>query len=116
LHEVDLFAGLNPDGDVLINTKKSVDELGLSDLATGVRAKRLLTVPATELAQRCIGRPVPNTVLLGGLAALTGVVPPDAVVAAIRRRFRGPLADANAAAASEAAAYVRTEQEAITRA
>jgi Pyruvate/2-oxoacid:ferredoxin oxidoreductase gamma subunit len=50
------------------------------------------------------------------LAALTGVVPPDAVVAAIRRRFRGPLADANAAAASEAAAYVRTEQEAITRA
>src|SRR5205823_10341135 len=45
--------------------------------------KRLLVVPATELAQKHLGRPMPNAALLGGFAALTGVVELRSVVTAI---------------------------------
>jgi pyruvate ferredoxin oxidoreductase gamma subunit len=113
LHEVDLFAGLHPDSYVLINSERTFAELGVEDLEIGRRQERLLTVPATELARRYIGRPVPNTALLGGLVALTDVVPLTAVLAAIRRRFEGDLADANATAASQAAAYVRAERAVV---
>ena len=56
------------------------------------RHERLLTVPAAELAREHTGRPVPNAALLGGFAALSGVISLDAVVArdprALRRRRR----------------------------
>jgi pyruvate ferredoxin oxidoreductase gamma subunit len=116
LHQVDLFAGVPPGGYILVNTARTFDELGLADLVERMQGERLVTVPATELAQRLIGRPVPNTALLGGLAELTGVVPLSALEAAIRRRFGGTLAAGNAAAATEAAAYVRAEREALDHA
>src|SRR6187549_475050 len=46
LHQVDLFSGLSPDGYLLINTTRSFEELGLGELAAGLRHERLLTVPA----------------------------------------------------------------------
>ncbi len=112
LHEVDLFSGLHSDSYVLINSERTFGDLGVKDIGEGMRLDRLLTVPATELARQCIGRPVPNTALLGGLVAMTDVVPLTALLAAIRRRFIGELADANATAASKAAAFVRAEREA----
>jgi pyruvate ferredoxin oxidoreductase gamma subunit len=116
LHEVDVFSGLHADSYLLINSERTFTELGVEDIARGRRVERMLTVPATELARQYIGRPVPNTALLGGLVALTDVVPLTAVLAAIRRRFEGELADANAMAASAAAAYVRAEREAARHA
>ena len=47
----------------------------------------MVTVPATDLAREQLGRPLPNTALLGAFAALTGVVALDAVQDAIRQRF-----------------------------
>ena len=92
VHQVDLFAGLGPDGYVLVNSARTLDELGLGSLATRFRPERLLTVPATEVAQRQIGRPLPNAALLGGFAALTAEVTIDAVGSAIRERFgRDPV-------------------------
>jgi pyruvate ferredoxin oxidoreductase gamma subunit len=116
LHEVDVFSGLHADSYVLINSERTFLDLGVEDIARGRRLDRLVTVPATDLARQYIGRPVPNTALLGGLVALTDVVPLTAVLAAIRRRFEGELADANAMAASAAAAYVRAEREAARHA
>lgn len=66
-----------------------------------MRRDRLAIVPAAQLALENLGRPVPVAVLLGGLAALSGVVSPDAVGGAIRERFPGSLADGNAAAADK---------------
>ena len=79
---------------MLINTSRSFDELGLGEFVDGFRDERLLTVPASELAREHLGRPLPNAALLGGFAALTGVVSIDSVAAAIRERFSGPMADA----------------------
>ena len=57
-------------------------------------------MPATELAREHLGRPIPNAVLLGGFAALSGLISLDSVAAAIREKFPGKLGDGNAAAAA----------------
>src|SRR5687767_214484 len=57
LHQVDVFAGLKPGGTIVINTRRTFEELGLKDL---VGKYRTCTVPATELAMKHVGRPVPN--------------------------------------------------------
>jgi pyruvate ferredoxin oxidoreductase gamma subunit len=103
LHQVDVFQGLEPDGYVLINSRKTFDELGLADVAARFRHERLTTVPASEIALQHLGRPLPNAALLGGFAALSGLVTLEAVAQAIRQRFAGRIADANITAA--AAAY-----------
>jgi len=102
LHQVDLFAGLHPGGLVLLNSARTLQELGLDDTGFGI-----VTLPATDLARKHLGRPVPNAVLLGGFAALTGVVSLDSVVAAIREKFPGAVGDKNAVAAR--AAYEQLE-------
>ncbi len=111
LHQVDFFQGLQPDGYVLINSKRSFDDLGLGEIAQRFRRERLLTVPATEIALKHLGRPLPNAVLLGGFAALAGLVTLDAVAHAIRDKFSGKVAENNVAAASEAYQVVRREME-----
>jgi pyruvate ferredoxin oxidoreductase gamma subunit len=95
LHQVDLFAGLSPEGYVVINTERHLAELGLSDLVDRLEPGRLVAVPATKLARRHLGRPLPNAVLLGGFAALTGAVSLGALSAAIAERFTGALAEGN---------------------
>ncbi len=109
VHQVDLFSGLPPEGFVLVNTTRSFDELGLGTLRDRFRGDRLVTVPASEMALRHTGRPVPNAVLLGGFAAVTAEVSLAAVVTAVRDRFASEpsVAEGNVAAASEAYASVR---------
>lgn len=109
LHQVDVFSGLDPEGYILINTGHTFDELGLGDFVKGFRGERLLTVPATEIAREHLGRPLPNAVLLGGFAGLSGLVSLESVAGAIRERFPGKLGDANVAGARAAFDYVRHE-------
>ena len=107
LHQVDVFQGLEPQGYVLINSRRSFDELGLGEVTQRLRQERLITVPASDIAQKHIGRPLPNAVLIGAFAALSGLIAMDAVDHAIRAKFRGAVADANVAAAAAAYLYVR---------
>lgn len=110
LHQVDVFQGLKPDGYVLINSRRSFDELGLAEVTARFSCQaRLITVPATEIALKHLGRPLPNAVLLGGFAALSGLVSLAAVSHAIRAKFSATLAAANIAAATEAHAFVQDE-------
>lgn len=111
LHQVDLFQGLGPDGYVLINSSRSADELGIGELRRRLRRARLLHVPASEVAKRHLGRPLPNAALLGGFAAMSGLITLEAVGQAIRDKFAGAVAQGNAAAAAEAFDYVRRETE-----
>jgi pyruvate ferredoxin oxidoreductase gamma subunit len=116
LHQVDVFQGLKPDGYVLINTKRSFDELGLGEISQRYRHERLVTVPATDIALRLLGRPLPNAVLLGGFAALSGLVTLEAVEHAIRHKFKGRVAEGNVAGAIEAFAYVQNEMKELAHA
>lgn len=103
LHQVEVFAGLPAGGYVLINAATDAVGLGLQDLLT---EHRVVTVPATQIALRHLGRPLPNLVLLGGFAALTGVVTLADVEAAAEGRFSGAVLEGNRAAAREAFAQV----------
>ncbi|MEV5408810.1 2-oxoacid:acceptor oxidoreductase family protein [Thermopolyspora sp. NPDC052614] len=113
LRQINVFDGVGPDAYVLINTTRDLHQLGgeLGGDHAGIlarpRPERVRAVPATELARKHLGRPLPNAVLLGGFAALSGVISPASVRAAIREKFSGRVAEGNIAAADEAYAYVR---------
>lgn len=111
LHQVDVFAGLKNDGYILINTNKSFAELGLADLASVWNPAHLRTVSATELALKHVGRPVPNVPLLGGFAAVSGIIRLESVIKAIEEKFSGKVAAGNSAAAREAYEIVKAEME-----
>jgi pyruvate ferredoxin oxidoreductase gamma subunit len=116
LHQVDLFGGIQPDSYVLVNTSRSLDELGIGDFLGALRPERVVTVPATEFAREHVGRPLPNAALLGAFAGLTGTLAIDSVTTAIRDRFSGGVGEGNVAAAEAAYALVLHREEAISRA
>jgi pyruvate ferredoxin oxidoreductase gamma subunit len=99
LHQVDVFAGLAPGGTILINTARSFADLGLKDF---IEKFKVCALPASELALKHVGRPLPNAALLGGFAALSNKVSLDSVAAAINEKFSGKVAAGNVAAATEA--------------
>jgi pyruvate ferredoxin oxidoreductase gamma subunit len=100
---VDVLAGLRRGGWVLVNSTAPV--------TLGTEHATVLAVPATQLAMRHIGKPVPNAALLGGFAALTGRLRLESVLRAIRDRFPARLAEGNVAAAREAFRIVRDQRE-----
>lgn len=107
VHQVDVFGGLTRDGWVLINTSKTFSEMHIEERFEHFDHRRLRTVPATRLARERLGKPLPNAAVLGGFAALTGVVGLGSVTTAISERFGGPVGEANVAAAEAAFALVR---------
>lgn len=111
LHQVDCFAGLKADGFILINTNKTFEQLGLAEFVASHRAERLCTVSATDIALKHVGRPVPNVPLLGGFAAVSGILKLESVIKAIEEKFSGKIAAGNIAAAQEAYDIVRKEME-----
>ena len=111
LHQVDVFAGLKKDGYILINTNKTFEQLGLGEFVRDWHPERLLTVAATEIAMKHVGRPVPNVPLLGGFAAASELIRLESVVKAIRDKFSGKGAEGNIAAATDAYSIVRAEKE-----
>jgi pyruvate ferredoxin oxidoreductase gamma subunit len=110
LHQVDVFAGLQPGGYILINTARSFDELGLGEFVRGFRAERLLTVPASELARQHTGRPLANAALLAGFAALSGLLSLDSVLRAIGEKLPSRVVEGNLAAARDAFDWVEREK------
>lgn len=109
LHQVDVFSGLRSDGYILINTNKSYEALGLAEFLRDHPGERMLTLAATDISLKHVGRPVPNVPLLGGFAAMSGIIRLESVVKAIREKFSGKVADGNVAAATEAYNVIKAE-------
>jgi pyruvate ferredoxin oxidoreductase gamma subunit len=107
VHQVDLFGGLGADAYLLVNTSKSLDELDLDEIVKRLQPERARTVPGTEIARACLGKPLPNAALLGAFAGLTGVVSLASVNQAINGRFSKAIADQNVAAAELAHAVIK---------
>lgn len=92
-----------------IGLAKVIDSAGAGLVLSSVRVR---SVPATEFARRRTGRPLPNAAMLGAIAAATGIIRLAAVRDAIAARFPGPVADANAAAATDAFEHVHRGERA----
>ncbi len=108
LHQVDLFAGLDTRGYLLINTRRKYSDLGLGEYVKRFPPHHICTAPGSELALKHIGRPLPNAALLGSFAAITRRVRLASILAAIRQKFPGEVGERNAAAAAEAYNSIRT--------
>lgn len=113
LHHVDVFGGLREQGYVLINSTRTLTQLGLAELYERHRRERLLSTPASEIARARVGRPIPNAALLGGFSALTGLVQLSSIERAIEQRLPERVVEGNVAAARDAYEQVRG---ALTRA
>lgn len=99
LHVTGILDGLQQGGLLLVNSTRRPEELGLPEgLADSAQ---VVTLPATALARERLGRPLPNTALLGALAALTDLVSLDSLQRAVRERFTGANRTQNAALAAD---------------
>jgi len=88
--------GLADDGLVVVNSARQPDEL----TSAGLRLRghqRAVCLPASDLARERLGRPLPNTALIGAVVALTRVVELPALHTAIRQRFSGATPEVVAA-------------------
>ncbi|OGW16434.1 MAG: pyruvate synthase [Nitrospinae bacterium RIFCSPLOWO2_12_FULL_45_22] len=81
---VDILEGVPEDGIVIINTPKSADEMR-KRLKAGRR--KVYTVDATKISIETLGRPMPNTPMLGALARATNEVGIDALLEQVRKNF-----------------------------
>jgi len=101
--------GMDPDGVLIVNSARSVDEVRS---AIGDAGVKLFVVDATKVAMDTIGRPIPNTVMLGALSKATGLVSMDGVKRAIDVRLGGKLSksavEANYAAVERAYEEVKS--------
>jgi len=109
LGQVDVLGGLREDGYLLVNSGRGFAELGLAEVAARLPQGHAALVPATALALEHVGRAVPNAGLLGGFAAMTGLMSLAAVRQAIEERFPPRIAAGNITAAQVAFDQVRIQ-------
>jgi len=101
LQVVNVTAGLKPDGIVIINTKKTPEQIRSE---FNIKQK-LAVVNATIIAREILGVNIVNTTMVGALLRATGLVQLDSLVEPLKTRF-GKLADKNFA--SMKTAYEQT--------
>ncbi|MCU7837202.1 MAG: 2-oxoacid:acceptor oxidoreductase family protein [gamma proteobacterium symbiont of Taylorina sp.] len=94
-HAVNVFDGAKTDGYLLINSSRTTEELGISEISSQYPDNHVMILPATELAIKYIKQAKPNTVLLGAFAALSHIVQIPALESAIRGKFPKKIAEPN---------------------
>jgi len=87
LGTVDVLHGLKAGGVVVINTDKDAGFIreGLSN--SSVNDYRLYLVNATKISLEEMGRPIPNTPMIGALVKVTGVISLKTALDNIRKKF-----------------------------
>lgn len=71
LDTMDVTEGTDKDAVFLVNTAHTPQEIAQK---MGRPADKIFTVDATQISMDCLGRPIPNTPLLGALVRATGLV------------------------------------------
>ncbi len=84
LKSVDVTVGLPEEGVLLVNTDESPIEVRSSG---GFSGRKIFTVPATKIALDTIGKPIPNTPMLGALARVTALISLDDMESHLRSSF-----------------------------
>ena len=95
------LAGLKDDGIVIYNQREGEEIPKVSG------KQKLYAMPGSDIAQKVIGRPLANTVLLGGFAAATGELDLEQINEGIKERFSGKIADLNIEAVKQGYEYVK---------
>jgi pyruvate ferredoxin oxidoreductase gamma subunit len=72
------------DGVLIINTELTPKQVREK---FGIKRGKIYTVNATKIALETIGKPIPNTVMLGALIRVTGVLDLDTLLKNIAKKF-----------------------------
>lgn len=84
LDAVDVCEGLSPEGAIIVNTTMAPDRIREK---TGFAGK-IATINATQISIDELGRPIPNTVMIGALLRSTGVLKKETVLEDLEAKFR----------------------------
>ncbi|OGO19892.1 MAG: pyruvate synthase [Chloroflexi bacterium RBG_16_50_11] len=90
LGKVNVTSGLKKDGKVIVNTRKTVQEIQ-SEFKINYP---VATVNATKIAREVLGVPIVNTTMLGAVVKVTGVIDKKSAYAPLEKRF-GRLGERN---------------------
>ncbi len=100
LDSIDVTEGASDDAIFVINTVRSPEEirkkLGLKD------TQKVYTVDASKIALETIGRPLPNSCMLGALAKATGIVDLQTLLDDVKGSFGSKFSEKIIAANLEA--------------
>lgn len=104
--------GLSEDGILMVNTEMSPAEVREQ---LGLEGRRIYTIDATSIALEEIGRPIPNTVMIGALVKVTGVADVEHIKMDIEKKLGGKLSEdmlqGNMRAVERAFEEVKSEDE-----
>ena len=111
LGKADVTSGVPDDGLYIINTNLSPEERREQ---LGLTGGKVYTLDATQISMETIGRPIPNTPMMGALIRTTGLLTIDEFVANTRDRleakFRPDIVDKNIKAIERAYQEVQGEE------
>lgn len=81
---VDVTAGVPEDGVYVINTDATPQEMRAK---LGIKTGKVFTVDAIKIAMETIGRPIPNTPMLGALIKVTGILEIESLLEDTKKRL-----------------------------
>ena len=83
LDSVNVAAGLNKDGILLVNTAKSKDEVRKKAKFRG----KLFIIDANKIAIETIGRPIANICAVGSLSKVSGIIKLENIIETVKDIF-----------------------------
>jgi len=84
----DVVSGLKPGGKVLVNSTETPQEIRKQ---LGVKDASVYTVDATGIALEEIGKPIPNSPMIGALLKITDLAEIDKMAKLVGKKFEGKL-------------------------
>ncbi|MCM8781415.1 MAG: 2-oxoacid:acceptor oxidoreductase family protein [Candidatus Omnitrophica bacterium] len=97
------LSGLKDNGIAIINAKEDFE------IPKPKARQKVFLVPANDIALKTIGRPLGNTVLLGGFCAATSEIDLDALIESIKKRFSGKAQETNIEAIKQGHTFVKNK-------
>lgn len=107
---VDITEGLSDDGTIVVNTSETPTQIRNM---LNLKGRKIFTIDASKIALEELGRPMPNTPMIGALVKATGLLQLDNVIADIKGKFAGKFSqkiiDGNVNAIKRAYQEVKSE-------
>ncbi len=112
VHSVDITDGLPDDGAIIVNTDKEPHEMR-EELS--LEGRQVFTVDANSIAMDTIGRPIPNTPMLGAVVRATDILDYESFLSIMKQELekkfgsRPEIVEGNIQAIERAYEEVRSE-------
>lgn len=108
IKSVNVLSGVPEDGKIVINTKKSPEDIKAELKIKGIK---VYTVDASKISIETIGRDIPNTPMLGALVAATGLLNIDKLLKDMESKLKKKFASKPEVIQGNLAAVKRAYEE-----